>query len=151
MPSSRNIDFNTSTKMGMNVTNGPVVLFDGGCNLCNHSVSYLLRHDKRRVFRFAGLQSDYARQLRAGSELYGQISDSLILYESGKIYMRTDAIIRIAEMMGGFYGLAVGFRIFPKSIRDALYNFIASHRYRWFGKGEKCMVTGGVNSERFLS
>ncbi len=117
----------------------PVVLFDGVCSLCNSSVQYILLHDKQKSFRFYSLQSEYARQLLAELEPGREVPDSLILYENGQIYVRSEAVIRIAGLLGGFFRLAAGFRIFPKSILDALYNFIAGNRYRWFGKKESCV------------
>jgi predicted DCC family thiol-disulfide oxidoreductase YuxK len=74
----------------------------------------------------------------------------VILCENGEMYECSEAIIRIAEILGGFYRLAVVFRIIPKSIRDALYNFIAGHRYQWFGKRESCMIPDLRLSNRFL-
>ena len=133
----------------MHKTKGPVVIFDGVCNLCNSTILFILRHDKRRVFSFSSLQSNYSKLLMAESELSG-FPDSVILCENGEMYACSEAIIRIAEILGGFYGLAVVFRIIPKSIRDALYNFIAGHRYQWFGKRESCMIPDLRLSNRFL-
>ena len=41
----------------------PVILFDGLCNLCNRSVAWVIKRDRRRKFRFASLQSDAARRV----------------------------------------------------------------------------------------
>lgn len=128
----------------------PVVLFDGVCNLCNNAVQFILRNDKRKVFYFSSLQSNFGKQFMADSGLSGHFPDSVILYDNGQIYVRSDAIIRIAEILGGFYSLAVVFRIIPKSMRDSIYNFIANHRYSWFGKRESCMIPDPGLSDRFM-
>lgn len=128
-----------------------VLLFDGVCNLCNSAVRFILRRDKRQVFSFSCLQSNYGKQLMEGSRLKGKFPDSIILYEKGKIYSSSDAIIRIAEILGGFYSLAIVFRIIPKRIRDTAYIFVASHRYKWFGKRENCMISDSRHSDRFIS
>ena len=44
-------------------TEGPIVVFDGVCVLCNGWVRFLLRHDRRRRFRFAAMQSETGRAL----------------------------------------------------------------------------------------
>ncbi len=40
-----------------------IVLFDGACNLCNASVEFTLKHDKKHHFVFAAPQSDVARDI----------------------------------------------------------------------------------------
>ena len=132
-------------------TGNPVIFFDGVCNLCNCSVHFILRHDKRKVFVFTSLQSDLGKHFISASGLSGLSPESVILYENGHIHSHSDAIIRIAEILGGLYKMVIVFRIIPKSIRDALYNFIASHRYYWFGKRESCMIPGPGLSDRFLT
>ena len=131
-------------------TGNPVVLFDGVCNLCNSAIQFLLRHDKRKVFSFSSLQSNFGKKFITDSRLSGHFPDSVVLYENGQIYTRSDAIIRIAKILGGFYGLAVVLQIIPRSFRDTLYNFVASHRYRWFGKRESCMIPDPGLSNRFI-
>ena len=149
----------TSTK-GQNVTltaanrlhktESPVVLFDGVCNICNSAIQFILRHDKRKVFSFSSLQSDFGKQFMADSGLSDHFPDSVILYENGQVFTRSDALIRIAEILGGFYRLVVVLRIIPRSFRDTLYNFVASHRYRWFGKRESCIIPDPGLSDRFI-
>jgi predicted DCC family thiol-disulfide oxidoreductase YuxK len=74
----------------------------------------------------------------------------VVLYENGKFYFYTDAIIRIAKILGGFSRLSVLFRIIPEPIRDRFYNYIAKHRYTWFGKRDSCMIQDSRFSERFF-
>jgi predicted DCC family thiol-disulfide oxidoreductase YuxK len=128
----------------------PVVLFDGVCNLCNKTVQFILQHDKMQAFTFSCLQSDFGRLVTADSGLGGQFPDSVILYENGQLYTRSCAIIRIAEILGGYSVLTAGLHIIPKGIRDAVYNFVARHRYRWFGKSDHCMIPDPELSGRFL-
>jgi predicted DCC family thiol-disulfide oxidoreductase YuxK len=42
---------------------GPIILFDGVCNLCTASVQFVLARDSHKRFRFASLQSPAARKL----------------------------------------------------------------------------------------
>jgi predicted DCC family thiol-disulfide oxidoreductase YuxK len=32
--------------------NKKIILFDGVCNLCNTSVKFVIKHDKKDIFRF---------------------------------------------------------------------------------------------------
>jgi predicted DCC family thiol-disulfide oxidoreductase YuxK len=40
--------------------------------------------------------------------------------------------------------------IVPRFIRDAVYDFIAVRRYRWFGQRQACMVPTPQTRKRFL-
>ncbi len=124
----------------------PIIFFDGYCGLCNRSVDFLIKRDKKKIFRYAPLQSDVAKKF------LGTLPDisTFILFENGKIYYRSDAAIRAVSRLGGFYKTAFLLRIFPKFLRDAVYNFIAKNRYRWFGKSESCRVPSKEERELFL-
>ncbi|WP_316822876.1 DUF393 domain-containing protein [Pedobacter gandavensis] len=39
-----------------------LIFFDGICNLCNHTVQFIIKRDKYDYFRFAALQSDAAKE-----------------------------------------------------------------------------------------
>src|SRR3990172_10932307 len=45
---------------------GPIVLYDGWCNLCDSSVAFILRRDRHARFRFAALQSPAGTALLGG-------------------------------------------------------------------------------------
>lgn len=139
-----------------------VVLFDGVCNLCNHSVDFILRRDKAAYFRFASLQSDIARRLLAenggvvpseqsGSEPNLAGPESLVLVEGGRLYERSTAVLRIARHLRGFALFALFALAVPRPLRDGVYRFIARHRYQWFGRRESCRVATPEIAARFLS
>jgi predicted DCC family thiol-disulfide oxidoreductase YuxK len=127
----------------------PVVYFDGVCNLCNSSVLWIIRRDKKRVFQFASLQG------KAGSDLIDRLPnlkqlDSMLLVYNGKVFTQSGAALRIAVLLGFPTNLmAVGFLI-PAFIRNALYRFVAKNRYRWFGKQEVCALPNPELANRFL-
>jgi len=127
----------------------PVVLFDGVCTLCDGFVTWLLRRDRRGVFRIAPLQSEagsrYAPAEPADPERW-----SVIFVDGGRLYYRSDAIWRILHRLGGPYRLAAGCRFVPRFVRDAVYDVVARHRYRWFGKRPACRVPTPDEVSRFL-
>jgi predicted DCC family thiol-disulfide oxidoreductase YuxK len=117
-----------------------IVFFDGVCTLCNASVDRLIKWDKERVLRYASLQSELAKDyLQAYFEGEAQ-PDSIVLYEDGKIYVKSDAVIRIGQLLGGLYSLSVVGKLLHKSIRDWMYDYVAKNRYKWFGKKETCRL-----------
>jgi len=129
----------------------PVVLFDGVCGLCNRSVDYIIRHDRRGVFRFAPLQSGYGQQLLEQAGLDAASLDSLVLSDAQGHAVRSEAVLRIAEHLGPVHRVLARLgRLVPRGLRDRLYRLIARHRYRWFGKREACGMPSPEERERFI-
>ncbi|WP_113653872.1 thiol-disulfide oxidoreductase DCC family protein [Pedobacter namyangjuensis] len=128
----------------------PVIFFDGVCNLCNAAVQFTIERDKNNLFRFASLQSDYATEKLAPFNIEPAKGDSFILLENGKIHQRSTAALRVAKKLNGLWPLLYGFIIVPRFIRDAVYNYIAKNRYKWYGKQESCWVPTPALKEKFL-
>ena len=114
-----------------------IIFFDGICNLCNSSVQFIIRHDSREVFQFASLQSPYAQQTIPESIHL----NTILLLKDGKIYSKSDAVLEICRDC----------KFFPKKIRDFMYDFIARHRYRLFGKNNSCELPKQSLGHRFLT
>jgi predicted DCC family thiol-disulfide oxidoreductase YuxK len=130
-----------------------VVFFDGVCNLCNGTVQFLIDHDKREVLRFAALQSEAAKAMLDGRDLdpTRQSLDSVLLLEGDTLYARSDAALRIARRLSGAWPALYALIVVPRFLRDALYDFIARHRYRWFGRTEACRIPTPALRARFLA
>jgi predicted DCC family thiol-disulfide oxidoreductase YuxK len=133
------------------VNDHPVILFDGVCNLCNTSVLFVIARDPSAKFRFASLQSAFGREQMkrfnlSDSELY-----SVLLIKGDALYQKSSAALRIARMLSGAWPLLFGLIIIPSFIRDAVYNFVARNRYRWFGRKEECMIPTPELKSRFIN
>lgn len=128
----------------------PVIFFDGVCGLCNRFVDWTIRRDRHRVFKFAPLQGETAKQ-NIGEQPTGQEEEWTLVYvdEDGR-FVRSSAVIRILTRLGGFWKIAGAGYILPTSWRDALYRFVARRRYGWFGKRETCRMPSEEEKERFL-
>lgn len=127
-----------------------IVLFDGVCNLCDNSVKFIIKRDKKGIFKMASLQSEVGKQLQ---EKYGQDTskvDSVMLIENGKLYTKSTAALRIAKNLDGAWKLFIVFMVIPSFIRDIFYDFIAKNRYKWFGKHDACMIPDKSIKSRFL-
>lgn len=126
---------------------GPIILFDGACNLCEGSVRFVIAHDPAVRYRFASLQSITGTALRAQ---YGVTIDSVTLIEDGRAYVESDAALRIAASLGGPWSWVTLGRVLPRFLRNAIYRFIARHRYQWFGRKEVCWLPTPDLAARFL-
>ncbi|MBX2925328.1 MAG: thiol-disulfide oxidoreductase DCC family protein [Chitinophagaceae bacterium] len=129
----------------------PVILFDGVCNLCNNSVQFVIKNDKKKAFYFTSLQSNAGQQLLEQYRLSPDRFDSFVLIENKKAYTRSTAALRVVKRLGGLWTLLYGFIIIPPFIRNALYDWVARNRYQWFGKSESCMLPTPELKARFLN
>lgn len=127
-----------------------VIFFDGVCNLCNHSVQFIIKRDAKDTFRFAALQSAHATEILAASDFDSEQLSTIILLEGGKVYRRSTAALRIARRLSGLWPLLYGFIIVPAFIRDFCYELIAKNRYRIWGQSDSCMVPSTALKQKFL-
>ena len=129
---------------------GPILLFDGVCNLCNGFVQFVVPRDTEEKFYFASLQSEVATELLAEHGLPTEELESVVLIEGDRSYVKSSAVLRTAKHLGGLYALLWPFRFVPKPVRDWAYDFVAARRYKWFGKKDQCMMPTGDVQSRFL-
>jgi predicted DCC family thiol-disulfide oxidoreductase YuxK len=118
----------------------PVIFFDGHCRLCSRAVSFVISHDRKKIFRFAPLQSAHGQKALQGLAGFKQTPDTIVLAENEKFYFRSTAILRILKRLGGGWPLLYIFIIVPAGVRDYLYDLVARYRYRWFGRKEECTL-----------
>ncbi len=117
-----------------------LVQFDGVCILCNRTVSFILKADRNKKFLFQTLQNSESKEP----------GDSVIVTDGQKTYSHFDAVLKIAEELGGIYKMAAIFRLIPRNWRHSLYLWIARNRYRWFGVRESCYLPSAKDFERFI-
>lgn len=127
-----------------------IILFDGVCNLCNRSVQFIIKKDKKGIFKFASLQSTVGKELLKEFELPEDSFQSFVYVKNDRIFSRSDAALEIAKMLNGVWPFVYFFKIVPKFFRDPIYNLIARNRYKWFGKKDECMVPTPKMKERFF-
>ena len=127
------------------------ILFDGVCNLCNRSVRFVLARDPRERFVFAPLQSEKGRELLSRAGLPLDAPASIVLLEGERSYEKSDAVLRILSGLSGLWPLLSLLRMVPRGLRDALYEWIAANRYRWFGQSAECPVPTPEQRRRFLA
>ena len=128
-----------------------LILFDGVCNLCNSSVMYVLKRDKKKLFMFAPLQSDIGKQIIKEFNIDTTKVDSIILYNPEKgIHYKSTAALKVASQLGFPTNMLSVFLIIPNFIRNWVYDFIAKNRYQWYGKKEACMIPTPELKSRFL-
>ena len=127
-----------------------VILFDGVCNFCNSSINFVMDRDPSGFFKFGALQSEEGIALLKKAGYQSEYLDSVLLLQDGHVYRDSEAALRITRKMTGLWPLMFGFIIVPRVIRDAVYNWIARNRYRWFGKMDSCRMPTPEIRSRFI-
>ena len=131
--------------------NKKIILFDGICNLCNSAVTIVIKQDKKNTFLFAAIQSKKGKEIIDYLEIDIVKIDAIILYEPGVSYeVKSTAALKIMNDFGQFWQLTKLLWIFPKGLRNLVYDFIAKNRYKWFGKKEACMIPTNDLKSKFL-
>lgn len=125
-----------------------VVFFDGVCNLCQGSVRYLIKHDKKNALKFASLQGPYAKSFLPTTEL--KSLDSILFYDGKNLYKKSSAVLKLSKLLGGWHRLLLLGHLLPVFIRNGLYDLVAKNRYQWFGKQNQCMQPSADLKSRFL-
>lgn len=129
---------NSSDKRETNLINKPILFFDGMCGLCDSSVDFLIKIDKKNKILFAPLQGATASDIL--DIKFIEDLNSLAFYQNEITYSKSTAILQSLKTIGGAWKFFYIFIFIPPFIRDAVYNFIASIRYKFFGKLEQCRI-----------
>ena len=137
------------------LTGHTLVLYDGVCGLCNRIVRFMLRFDTHDRFRYAALQGDFGSEILNRYGLNPAELDSVVLVTdvsqpSERIHVKFDAVLAAAKELGGVWRMAALARILPRSSRERLYDFIARHRYGWFGKYDACPIPKPEHRVKFV-
>lgn len=136
--------------MGANHSMNKVILFDGVCNLCTASVTFVIQRDAKNSFRFASLQSSFGQQILSQQGIDPRHFDTILLIKDEKVFTRSDAALEIARDLSGLWPILYIFKVIPSVIRNIVYNWIARNRYRWFGKNDSCMIPTPELKARFI-
>jgi predicted DCC family thiol-disulfide oxidoreductase YuxK len=133
-----------------------VLLYDGGCGVCAHSVQFVLAHEpveRRAALRFAPLEGAFASGVRAAHPELAAV-DSVVWVEpastGGRVLVRSDAALAALTHLGGVWAAASAIgRVVPRPIRDAVYRLVARNRFRL--RPAACLLPTPAERERFLA
>ena len=137
-----------------------MIFVDGECVLCDRLTQWLLRIDKHRRLSFATLQGETAQRAFSNHSsieaLRGEVSTLIYVrqFETAqqRIYVRSTGALMALWDIGGAWRLLGPLRIIPTPIRNMIYRWIASNRYRWFGKKKSaCLLPSPEHQSRFLT
>ena len=126
------------------------VVFDAHCLLCSAWVRFLLKRRGGQEIRFASMQGATGRRLLLEAGLQPDALQTLLVIRDGRSWQNTAAILRVLEALGWPWKLAWAGWIIPAPLRDAAYRWVATRRYRIFGRTDTCMLPPAGAMHRFL-
>lgn len=90
-------------------------------------------------------------QAASGSErLRKPLPDTFMLVRGGKLYLKSQAALEVVRSLRGLWPLLYALIVVPAAVRDPVYDFVARHRYRWFGRHDSCLLPAPDHKDRFI-
>ena len=128
----------------------PIIFYDGVCGLCDGLVQFVLRRDRKAIFRFAPLQSELARRsfLPYGEDP-ADLATVRVLIGDG-LFVRSRAVLYVLSHLGGPLAALSLLRVLPSPVLDLGYRLVARLRYSLFGRYTACPVPDPQWQDRFL-
>jgi predicted DCC family thiol-disulfide oxidoreductase YuxK len=128
----------------------PIVLFDAECVLCSANAQFILRWDRQARFWLAAMQGEVGATLFRAHGIDPADPDTIIVVEGARVWRNSDAVLRIYTQLGWPWRVAGLAWIIPQGLRDMMYRWVARHRYRLFGRREKCWLPSPEYRDRML-
>ncbi|TVR81958.1 MAG: DUF393 domain-containing protein [Chitinophagaceae bacterium] len=124
-----------------------LIIYDDSCALCNKFIFWLLKADKKGVFTYTSLDSDFTKK-HVFTEKKPDI-DSVIYWDGESVFYKSEVLFKVLKLLPFYWKWMYVFKLLPKSLRDKLYDFIAANRINWFGKAETCPMLPSEYRKRF--
>jgi len=132
---------------------GPTLIFDGICNLCNGSMSWFqerCREDSPVWYMWAQHQDTHAFLEEVGITRQ-DILKSWAYIEDGIVYRGSTAwLMALSNLRAPWCYLSSIGRLCPTFIRETIYNFVAANRYNALGHSDACQRPNPAMRARFL-
>jgi predicted DCC family thiol-disulfide oxidoreductase YuxK len=120
-------------------------------------VDILLRIDTQEKFKFAPLQSTVGQELLVSiGKQADDISSVVLVKKAGnngaESYDKSQCVLKVVQELGPVAALAsqAALALVPASLRDGIYDTVASNRYRLMGKRDECRCSDPQFAHRFL-
>lgn len=127
-----------------------IILFDGVCNFCNFWVNFVIKRDKKDLFRFGALQSEKSKDLTNKFNFDTSNLDTFVLIAGDKFFTKSTAALMICKELNGLVKIMYPLIFLPKFFRDFIYDMIAKNRYKLFGRRDTCRVPTEAEKKKFL-
>ena len=105
------------------------ILYDNNCPFCKKIIEIISNLIDEKKLKITPIESKIGKKIVAENSL--ENANSIIyVSDSAKTYLKSKAVLKICSLMKFPYNLMYIFNIFPKSILDYCYDFIARNRMK---------------------
>ena len=127
------------------------IIYDGVCVFCNYWVNWLIKRDRKDLFRFIPLQTKLGQTLLSERNISSDNVESIVYIQPEQAYfIKSDAILNLLRELTYWKSFALVLSVFPRVIRDFFYDLIAAHRYTLFGRHQQCEIPPPRTRQKFL-
>jgi predicted DCC family thiol-disulfide oxidoreductase YuxK len=114
-----------------------ILFYDGDCALCNRVVTFILNHEKESKILFSALDTAAANEFLSKDPSYKREEDTVYFFDGNQLYSKSTAVLKLLPFLKGYlFVLRLGW-LFPKGLRDKIYDEVAKRRQRIF---KECKV-----------
>ncbi|MBU4539516.1 MAG: DUF393 domain-containing protein [Weeksellaceae bacterium] len=125
------------------------VFYDGECGFCSYWIRWILKNDRKNQFLFSSLQSEFGQKFLNERGLESKQFSTLFLWKPNSFYLtKSQAVLKIARILGGKYALLGNLNFFPGFISDSVYNIISENRLKL--ASQQCLVPTESERKKFV-
>ena len=127
-----------------------IVCFDGVCGICNEWVDFLIKKDPTRTLRYCPLQNEKIHDVLTTQGIDPTKLETIVFLKKGKAYIKSDGALEILRTINFMPWLVSMAFIFPKWLRNIVYDLIAKNRYHIMKPKESCRLPTPEERDLFL-
>lgn len=125
-----------------------ILFYDGNCALCHGAVLWALNRKALDFVVFSPLQGQTALKHLPQNRIHDL--NTVVFYSSGEIYIEAAAVFELLRSCTGLWKLLSLFRLFPLSLTNSIYRWVARNRFHWRKPLEGCPLPDPTQKHRFL-
>lgn len=107
----------------------------------------MVKNERFPKIYFSSIQSEFAKQFLKQFQISTEVLSTLNVYKNGEIYQKSTGALKLFPHLKKRYLILGICWLFPRFIRDLVYDFIAKNRKRFFK--DKCDLMA-IDRTRFL-
>lgn len=124
-----------------------VLLVDGACVLCHGFATFVCARDPGGTIRFETQQSQVGMAILRKHNVETQLETVVLVCRRGNetcVKTHSDAVLETCRRLHWPWNWTYALVVVPRPIRDWCYKIVATHRYSWFGKMDKCTLPDAI-------
>lgn len=124
-----------------------VLLVDGACVLCHGFATFVCARDPEGKIRFETQQSELGKDILRRHEVDTQLETVVLVCNHGSkacVKTHSDAILETCRRLPWPWKWMYALVVVPRPVRDWCYKTVASHRYSWFGRKDRCSLPDAI-------